>query len=238
MTQWLYLFESYQRDFEAGVTQVTSAGVVLTQSVFYPGGGGQPSDQGELLCEDGRHIRVSGLKREKGRVVHLIDQPDALAIGMRVRGQLDWDRRFQLMRTHSAMNILCGVIWRDYAAHVTGANMTPCKGRLDFDLDHLTATFLAEIQTKVNLEVAAERDILIHSLSRDAALAMPDLIRTQVNWLPAYIQEIRTVDIVGLDLQADAGTHVANTGEVGQISLPKWQNKGKNNQRLYLELNP
>lgn len=237
MTQWLYLTDSYLREFEGRIFEVRPSGVVLTQSAFYPGGGGQPSDQGRLFLEDGTELEVTGLKREDGAVTHLLDRVDGLAKGMRVRGQMDWHRRYQLMRTHTAMHILCGVIWRDYGAQVTGGNMTPCHGRLDFELEGLGASFIGEVTEKINREVEAARTVEVAILPRDEAMQIPDLIRTKINLLPANLTEIRTVNIDGLDLQADGGTHVANTKEVGQLRIPKCQNKGKHNKRLYVELN-
>ena len=179
---------------------------------------------------------MTGLKREGDDITHLLDAVDGLTPGLRVRGRIDWRRRYQLMRTHSAMHILCGVIWRDYGAQVTGGNMTPCSGRLDFELEGLGATFVAEVEEKINREVEAARPVEVAILPRAEAMQIPDLIRTKINLLPADLSEIRTVNIVGLDLQADGGTHVANTREVGRLRIPKCQNKGKNNKRLYVEL--
>jgi len=236
MTNWLYLSDSYLREFEGRIIEVKPTGVVLNQSAFYPGGGGQPSDQGTLFLEDGTELTVSGLKREDGAVTHLLESSEGLAAGFRVRGRVDWRRRYQLMRTHTAMHILCGVIWRDYGAQVTGGNMTPCSGRLDFELESLSATFVAEVEEKINREVEAAREVEVAILPREEAMQIPDLIRTKINLLPANLTEIRTVNITGLDLQADGGTHVANTKEVGRLKIPKCQNKGKHNKRLYVEL--
>jgi len=151
---------------------------------------------------------------------------------------LDWERRYALMRTHTAMHILCGVIWRDFGAQVTGGNMEPLKGRLDFELENLTADFAKQVETKLNLEIAAARDIRVRILPREEAFQIPDLIRTKINLLPADIQHVRTVEIVGLDLQADGGTHVANTREVGSIKVVGHESKGKINKRIRIEVGP
>ncbi|MDH3674914.1 MAG: alanyl-tRNA editing protein, partial [Anaerolineae bacterium] len=148
----------------------------------------------------------------------------------------DWDRRYKLMRTHTAFHILCGVVWRDYGAQVTGGNMDVLKGRMDFEFETLRQELVREIEEKLNVEVAAAREVRVRSLPREEAFQIPDLIRTKINLLPAGITEIRVVEIVGLDLQADGGTHVANTREVGTISVAGYKSKGKINKRLMLEL--
>ena len=149
-----------------------------------------------------------------------------------MHGQLDWTRRYQLMRTHTAMHILCGVVFRDYGASVTGGNMEPLKGRMDFEFETMRQEFVREIEAKINAEVAAARTRVVKILPRDEAFQIPDLIRTKINLLPPGIPEVRTVEIVGLDLQADGGTHVANTREVGQIVIVDYKSKGKINKRL------
>ena len=159
-----------------------------------------------------------------------------LQSGCNLRGALDWERRYQIMRTHTAMHILCGVIWRDYQASVTGGNMDILSGRMDFEFERLAPEVIAEIETKINLEVAAAREVKIEILPRETAFQIPDLIRTKINLLPDSIREVRTVEIVGLDLQADGGTHVANTREVGAIKIAKYKSKGGINKRLYVEL--
>ena len=151
-------------------------------------------------------------------------------------GSLDWERRYQLMRTHTAMHILCGVVWRDYGAPVTGGNMDPLQGRMDFEFATLRAELVGEIEAKCNAEIAAARDVRVRILPRAEAFEIPDLIRTKINLLPEGIQEIRTVEIVGLDLQADGGTHVANTREVGRIRVADYKSKGAINKRIYIEV--
>ncbi len=233
MTDLLYLKDSYLKAFEATVVghDVEQNGVLLDRSAFYPGGGGQLPDQGALWQGDSQ-FRVSKTRRGNR---HVIDG-ELPGIGSCVQGELDWDRRYKIMRTHTAMHILCGVIWRDYQASVTGGNMDILSGRMDFEFERLAPEVIAEIERKINLEVEAARAVKIELLPRETAFEIPDLIRTKINLLPENIQVVRTVEIVGLDLQADGGTHVANTSEVGAIKISKYKSKGGINKRLYVEL--
>lgn len=231
MTELLYQTDSYLREFDATVTSVTDAGVVLDRTAFYPGGGGQPADQGWLKQGD-RQWRVTGLKRQDGQLVHLLEGTEWPEPGSQVRGELDWDRRYRLMRTHTAMHILCGVIWRDYGAQVTGGNMEPGRGRMDFEFERMQKELVQEIEERINAEVAAGRDVGVRILPREEAFQIPDLIRTKINLLPEGITAVRTVEIEGLDLQADGGTHVANTHEVGRIEVVGYKSKGKINKRI------
>ena len=216
------------------MTAVTSKGVVLDRTAFYPGGGGQPADSGILKSGDAEY-RVKRLARDKGAYVHEISG-DTPEVGTRVRGTLDWERRYQLMRTHTALHILCGVVWRDYGAQVTGGNMTLLRARMDFELESMSADFAERVEELINVEVAASRDVHISTLPRNEAFQIPDLIRTKINLLPPQITEVRIVDIRGLDLQADGGTHVANTGEVGRIRVTGHESKGRINKRLRIEV--
>ena len=231
MTEFLCYDDSYLREFDATVTAVTSAGVVLDRSAFYPGGGGQPSDTGMLGVGDELYA-VKRVSRQDGQQVHQIDGPDRPEVGAQVKGVLDWERRYQLMRTHTALHVLCGVVWRDYGAQVTGGNMEPLTARMDFEFDRMSAEFAAEVEALINKEVEASRPVEVHSLSREEAFKIPDLIRTKINLLPPAIRQVRIVDIVGLDLQADGGTHVANTSEVGYIRVVGHESKGRINKRL------
>ena len=234
MTQPLFQAESYLKEFEATVITVMDEGVVLDQTAFYTGGGGQPTDSG-ILISSGQEYQVSGIKRVDGQMVHLIEGV-LPSQGSTVTGLIDWDRRYLLMRTHTAAHILCGVVWRDYGAQVTGGNMTPGEARMDFEFESLTAELAAEIEAKINAEVAAERDIVVNNLTREEAEQVPDLVRTKINLLPPNIQEIRTIDIQGLDMQADGGTHVANTREVGAVKMIGHESKGRINKRLRIAL--
>ena len=233
MTETLYLRDSYLRRFTARVVAVheEQKALVLDRSAFYPGGGGQPGDVGALRVDD-RELPVTQVKRGH---LHVVD--GALPpVGAEVEGELDWERRYQLMRTHSAMHILCGVVWRDYGASVTGGNMQPLRGRMDFEFERMEKDLVAEIEAAINVEVSAARDIRINVLPREEAFQIPDLIRTKINLLPEGIREVRTVEIVGLDLQADGGTHVANTREIGPLRIADYRSKGRINKRITLQL--
>ncbi len=182
--------------------------------------------------------QVRAARREAGEIVHELEPGDAQPPrpGDRLEVDLDWDRRHLLMRTHTALHALCGVVWRDYGAQVTGGNMEPGSGRMDFEFERLNGELVGAIEATVNQELARGREIRVNVLPRDAAFAIPDLIRTKVNLLPAGISEIRTVEIVGLDLQADGGTHVASTTEVGRIRVTGYESKGRINKRIRIEL--
>ena len=231
-TQQIYLHDSYARTFDAKVTAAEGNLVVLDRSAFYPGGGGQPHDLGTL-----NGAQVVGLKRDAGEVWHEIEV-DGPKVGDAVTGELDWDRRYSLMRTHTAMHILCGVIWRDYGAKVTGGGMQPLKGRMDFEFEQMKAELVGDIDRAINEEVKKARSISIRFLDRTAANVDPDLIRTKINLLPKEITEVRVLDIEGLDVQADGGTHVKSTDEVGIIHIANYKSKGRANKRLEIALDP
>jgi len=233
MSDLLYLTDAYLKEFEATVTAVVDGGVILNQTAFYPGGGGQPCDLGTLSAGD-QTWNVTKVKKVNGQIVHFID--GEIGAETAVSCKLDWNRRYQLMRTHTAMHILCGVVWRDYGAQVTGGNMDPLKGRMDFEFESMRQELVAEIETAVNVEVEAGRETRVQILPREEAFAIPDLIRTKINLLPAGITEIRTVELIGLDLQADGGTHVNNTSEVGRMRIVNYKSKGRLNKRIYVEL--
>tara|TARA_B100000749_G_scaffold52283_1_gene37999 strand:- start:2085 stop:2795 length:711 start_codon:yes stop_codon:yes gene_type:complete len=236
LTEILCYENSYLKEFDATVTQATETGVALDQTAFYPGGGGQPSDTGFIIWEEGG-ASVQKLSKANGTLIHKLDGPIP-TVGTKIHGSLDWDKRYQLMRTHTALHILCGVVWRDYGALVTGGNMTPLSARMDFELENMSSEFAMEMEELVNKEIEEERDIVVDSLSREEAFKIPDLIRLKINKLPPAIKKIRTVDIVGLDLQADGGTHVSNTREVGHIQVVGHESKGRINKRLRIGLSP
>lgn len=233
MTELLYHTDSYLREFDASITgvDVEQNGLLLDRTAFYPGGGGQPNDLGHFII-DGKTYPVTKVGRGN---LHIIEG-DLPQIGMPVHGVLDWERRYKLMQTHTAMHILCGVVWRDYSASVTGGNMEPLSGRMDFEFERMQKELIQEIEAHINAEIAAAHDIRVKILPRDEAFQIPDLIRTKINLLPEGIPEVRTVEIVGLDLQADGGTHVANTREVGQIRITDYQSKGSINKRIYIKI--
>jgi len=234
MTDLLCHTDSMLHEFEAQVVDVVDGGVVLDRTAFYPGGGGQPCDTGWLEI-GGERWGVPKVKRSQGQVVHYLDR-EPPSLGASVAGFLDWERRYALMRTHTAMHILCGVIWRDYGASVTGGNMQPLRGRMDFEFEHMRKELVLEIEEKVNAEVAAARPVRVRILPREEAFQIPDLIRTKINLLPPHIVQVRVVEIEGLDMQADGGTHVLNTSEVGSMQIVDYKSKGKINKRLVVAL--
>jgi len=234
VTELLCLTDSYLREFEATIMEVEGNRVVLDRTAFYPQGGGQPSDVGVLLDDQGQIYRVLKVSK-KGKVFHKLDREPPPA-GTRVYGEIDWEHRYRLMRTHTALHILCGVIFRDYGASVTGGNMEPLRARMDFELEHMSADFAQEVKEKINREVEAGRPVKVSVLPREEAFQIPDLIRTKINLLPEGIKEVRVVEIEGLDMQADGGTHVANTKEVGHIRVVGHESKGRINKRLRIAL--
>jgi len=242
MTELLYQTDSYVREFQAAVVAVDGPGarVALDRTAFYPGGGGQPCDTGSLQFGDVR-APVVKVGKEGDLVWHSLGSlPSGLshlpAEGSEASGFVDWERRYALMRTHTALHILCGVVWRDWGAQVTGGNMDPLAGRMDFEFATMRGDLVAEIEARCNEEIAAARDVRVKILPRAEAFQIPDLIRTKINLLPEGIQQVRTVEIVGLDLQADGGTHVANTREVSSIRVTDYKSKGAINKRIYIEV--
>jgi misacylated tRNA(Ala) deacylase len=236
VTEALYQHDAYLASFDAQVEGVEPDGVVLDRSAFFPGGGGQPPDVG-VLEHDGAELPVLGVERRDGRLVLLLDGAPPPA-GAKVRGRLDWERRYALMRTHTALHILAGVIGRDHGALVTGGNMEPLKARMDFELAAMSADFAEAVQAALRQEVAADRPVHVSFLSPEEFASRPELIRTKTNLLPAGLEVVRVIDIEGLDRQADGGTHVAGTGEVGAVQVVGHQSKGKGNKRLRIALDP
>ena len=238
MTKLLYQTDSYLQNFAAQVTGLDreNRAVILDQTAFYPGGGGQPADHGQL--EIGNLIYPVIRSRKIGAEIHhYLDGSEPLPeVGIFVLGTIDWNHRYALMRTHTAMHILCGVIFRDYGASVTGGDMEPLNGRMDFEFESMHKELVVEIENAINLEAARGLPIQVKILPRQEAFKIPDLIRTKINLLPEGITEVLVVEIVGLDLQADGGTHVQNTREVGNIRVVDYKSKGKINKRIYVQL--
>jgi misacylated tRNA(Ala) deacylase len=238
-TQWrthrLELDDQTLREWDAAVLASDPDGIVLDTSAFYPGGGGQPPDHGVLLW-GGVQTRIAGAR--KGDDLYLIpEEGDPLPpVGTAVRGALDDERRTALMRTHSGLHVLCGVVFRDFGALVTGGNMEPLSARMDFNLTEVPPGFREAVEAACNTEVAAGRRIDVRVLPRDEAFALPDIIRTATNLVPAEVKEVRIIDIVGLDQQADGGTHVAATSQIGRIEIVKIENKGKGFRRLRIRV--
>ena len=238
MTELLYQTDSYLKDFQASVTAVDEENhaLLLERTAFYPGGGGQPADSG-LLEWQTAHLPVERARKDTEGIWHVVSGDTPLPpVGALVRGQIDWARRYALMRTHTAMHILCGVVFRDFGALVTGGDMEPLHGRMDFEFESLTKDLVSVIEAAVNREVEAARPVRVAILPRAEAFEIPDLIRTKINLLPPEISHIRTIELTGLDLQADGGTHVRNTAEVGRMRVVDYKSKGRINKRIYVEL--
>jgi misacylated tRNA(Ala) deacylase len=227
--------DAYAQRTPATVIETDDGAVLLDITVFYPGGGGQPADAGWLRTDDGAAWPVTGARKVGDEIWHLVEG-DLPPVDTSVTAEVDWDRRHALMRTHSALHVLCGVVWRDWGASVTGGNMEPLAGRMDFEFETMTGELVAEIERRVNLEIEADREILVNVLPRDEAFAIPDLIRTKINLLPEGISEVRTIEIVGLDLQADGGTHVSHTSEIGRVRVTGYESKGRINKRIRIEV--
>jgi misacylated tRNA(Ala) deacylase len=234
VTEELFSVEAYARTCEATVTAVTDGGVVLDRTVFYARSGGQPGDTGTLRWEGGEG-RVADTVKRGGMLMHVVDDK-APAAGTAVVADIDWDRRHTLMRTHTALHALSAIVFRDYGAKVTGGNMEPGAARMDFELESITPEFGREVEEKLNAELSADRPVKVTFLAREVALADPDLIRTKVNLIPEAVDPIRVIEIEGLDKQADGGTHVRSTGEVGAVRVAKTENKGKAFKRMRIEL--
>ena len=239
MSENIYETDAYAHQVEASVVDIDddANAVLLERTVFYPGGGGQPADTGALIGDSGGSWRVIGAKKRDDEVWHTIEAGSELpAVDTKVVAELDWERRHQLMRTHSALHVLCGIVWRDHGASVTGGNMEPLSGRMDFEFETMSGELVAEIEQRVNEEIAADREILVAILPREEAFSIPDLIRTKINLLPEAVTEVRTIEIVGLDLPADGGTHVARTAEIGRVRVTGYESKGRINKRIRIEV--
>jgi misacylated tRNA(Ala) deacylase len=231
VTEELFLGDSYLRQFEARVVELSGREVVLDRTAFYPGGGGQPPDKGTLGIGPVR-ASVVDARREGGEVVHVLDNPIPDTV-RDLKGELDWERRYSHMRHHTALHVLSGVIWRNFGAKVTGGQMRADRARMDFSFPgEWTTDVVREIERLTNEALSEGRPVKVYELPREEALKTPDLIRTQVNLVPERVRVIRIVEIEGLDTQADGGTHVANTCEVGQLEITGHKSKGRQNKRI------
>jgi misacylated tRNA(Ala) deacylase len=239
MTDALYSTDAYLEACEATVTAVTDEGVVLDRTVFYARGGGQPGDTG-VLRWDGGEVRVADTftSRETRQLIHVLEDPGAApVVGTTVTAEIDWARRHTIMRTHTALHSLSGIVYTDYGAKVTGGNMEPGGvARMDFELDAISQEFGREVEEKLNARLAEDHPVHVSFVPRAEALADPDLIRTKANLIPESVDPIRVIDIEGLDKQADGGTHVRSTAEVGRVRVVKTESKGKANKRMRIEL--
>jgi misacylated tRNA(Ala) deacylase len=233
----LFAVDAYRQEFESTVTEVDRGGhrVRLRRTAFYPGGGGQPCDLGTLQTPAGT-LAVTGVRRDRGSIWHTLDAPELPAVGTEVHGQVDWSRRHALMRTHTALHVLCGVIWADHGIPVTGGNMEPLQGRLDFPFESMSTDLGAAVEKRINEEIARAHEIVVDFVPRSLADADPALIRTAADLIPREIDPLRVIDIVGLDRQADGGTHLVSTAEVGGVRVTKTESKGKGNKRIRIEV--
>jgi misacylated tRNA(Ala) deacylase len=234
-THRLDLADQTLREWDATVLASSPDGIVLDRSAFYPGGGGQPPDQGVLIW-GGVQTRIEGTRKADDLYLIPAENDPLPPVGSTVRGAVEDDRRTALMRTHSGLHILCGVVFRDFGALVTGGNMEPLTARMDFNLPQVPEGFRQAVEDQCNTEIEADRRIDVRVLPRDEAFALPDIIRTATNLVPAEVKDVRIVDIVGLDQQADGGTHVASTRQVGRIQVVKVENKGKGFRRLRIRI--
>ena len=231
MTEELFLKDSYLREFEARVVELSGREVILDRTAFYPGGGGQPPDKGTLGIGP-ISASVVDARREGGRIVHVLDNPIPETV-RELRGEIDWERRHAHMRHHTALHVLSGVIWKNFGAKVTGGQMRADRARMDFSFPgEWTTDVVGEIEHLTNEALASARPVKVYELPREEALQNPDLIRTQANLVPERVRVIRIVEIEGLDTQADGGTHVANTREVGQMEITSHKSKGRQNKRI------
>jgi misacylated tRNA(Ala) deacylase len=234
-THRLELDDQTLRDWDAVVLEAGPEGIVLDRSAFYPGGGGQPPDHGTLLW-GGVQTRIAGVRKSDDLYLLPMEGDPLPPPGTAVRGAVEDSRRTALMRTHSGLHVLCGVVFRDFGALVTGGNMEPLTARMDFNLDAVPPGFKETIEEACNAELRLDRKIMVRDLPRDEAFQIPDIIRTATNLVPEDVKQVRIIDIVGLDTQADGGTHVASTGQVGRISVVKVENKGKGFRRLRITI--
>jgi misacylated tRNA(Ala) deacylase len=234
-THRLELDDQTLRDWEAVVLHAGEDGIVLDRSAFYPGGGGQPPDEGVLLW-GGVQTRIAGVRKGDDLYLIPVDGDPVPLPGTTVRGAIADERRTALMRTHSGLHVLCGVVFRDYGALVTGGNMEPLTARMDFDLPELPPGFRDAVEAACNAEIAADRRIEARVLPRAAAFELPDIIRTATNLIPPDVEDVRVIDIVGLDQQADGGTHVASTKHIGRIEVAKIESKGRGFRRLRIRI--
>ena len=231
MTEELFLKDSYLREFESPIVKLSGREVVLAWTAFYPGGGGQPADKGSLGIGP-INASVVDARREGGNVIHVLDAAIPETV-QKLKGSLDWERRYAHMRYHTALHVLSGVIWRSFDAKVTGGQMRADRARMDFSFPgEWTAEVVGEIERLANESLAEGRPVEVYELSREEALKNPDLIRTQVSLVPERVETVRVVEIEDIDTQADGGTHVANTREVGEMEITGHKSKGRQNKRL------
>lgn len=237
MTEALYQNDAYLKRFDGDVVTVTPEGVLLDRTAFYPSGGGQPSDMGQLSLPEGGTVRVIDVRKTQDGILHVLDRPSSLAPGDRITGEIDWARRYAHMRYHTALHILSGVVYRRVESGITGNQITAERSRMDFSIPGFERALAETFLDGVNEVVREHRPVTVRFLSRVEAMKDPTLIRVARELVPD-VETVRVIDIEGFDVQADGGTHVANTAEVGFARLERIENKGARNKRLYLTLDP
>ena len=239
MVKLLYQTDSYVQTFQAKIIAFGDQNsIILDQTAYYPGGGGQPNDIGVIIKEN-RTIKVIKVAKNGEDVLHYLENPPesyGLQVGDLIEGKIDFDLRLKYCRTHTAMHILCGVIYNEFGSTVTGGDFGALNGRMDFDIDNFSKERISFIEDKCNQAIEADYPVKVEFLSREVADNTPELIRTKISLVPKTVSVVRTVDIVGLDKQADGGTHVRNTREVGRMKIVKIENKGKGRKRIYVEI--
>jgi len=237
MGEALYLSDAYLRSFEARVESTSPEGCLLDRTAFYPAGGGQPSDRGSIQLDDGTTISVVEVQKSAEGIRHLVERPEAVAVGSHVVGSVDWARRYAHMRYHTALHILSGVVYRRFGSGITGNQITAERARMDFSIEGFDRAVAEELIAGVNAVVAERRPVTVRAISREEAARDPTLVRVAQELMPD-VTTVRLIDIEGFDVQADGGTHVPNTAEVGPVRLEKIENKGSRNKRLYLTTEP
>ena len=235
ITEELAAHDSYLTTAEGTVLEVVEEGVVLDRTPFYARGGGQPGDTGYIRWHGGE-TPVTDTFRRRGKIVHVVPEPGVLDPRTPIQSTIDWERRYTIMRTHTALHALSGVVWRDFGAKVTGGDMKEGTARMDFELEGISREFGQEVERRLNAELIKGYPAEVLWMARSEAFRDPDLIRTKVNLIPDWVQEIRVIDIVGLDRQADGGTHVRSTLEVGGVRVVKTESKGRSNKRMRIAL--
>lgn len=232
------MLDSYLKRFEAIIKKISEdrLSIYLDKTAFFPSGGGQPNDEGKLIIGNVEYQVVKVGHDNNKEIYHKLDRRIEAKPGSVINGEIDWNRRYTIMRYHSALHVLCGLIWKEFGASVTGGKMYLDKARMDFNLADFSMERVNYIEKRIAEEVAAKREIKIAILPREEAFQIPNLIRTKINLLPPHIKKIRIVEIVGLDMQADGGTHVKNTSEIGKVRICETINKGKDNKRIVIKI--
>lgn len=235
MSKALYLEDSYLKECEAVVESIDGKEVVLDRTIFYPRGGGQPTDMGSLISENGNKFKIVSVSRKQGKIVHEFETEPDLKSGEKVKCVLDWERRYKLMRMHTAAHLLSSVMHKELGVLITGNQLETDKTRFDFSMENFDREKFDEVVKKANELLQQDLELKIYSLPREEAMKIPGVVKL-ANVLPPSIKVLRIVEIPDIDTQADGGTHVRNLNEVGQIEILKLENKGKNNRRIYFTL--